>query len=66
MRVLLARLGTPSADGLDGQYTAECFCRLQLAQNLAITPDIQLIINPAFNPDENTLVVLGLRARMIY
>ncbi|MHC4213613.1 MAG: carbohydrate porin, partial [Planctomycetota bacterium] len=49
--------GEPSANELDDQYTAELFYRLQVAQNLAITPDIQLIINPALNPDENALVV---------
>ena len=32
--------GRPSADGLDDQGTIEIFYRLQLAQNLAITPDI--------------------------
>ena len=58
--------GKPSANKLDDQYTAECFYRLQLAQNLAITPDIQLIINPALNPDENALVVFGLRARITF
>ncbi len=31
-----------------------------------LTPDIQLIINPALNPDENALVVFGLRARMAF
>jgi len=35
-----------------------------VAQNLAITPDVQLIINPALNPNENVLWVFGLRARL--
>jgi porin len=58
--------GKPSANGLDDQYTGEVFYRLQLTKNIAITPDIQLIINPALNPDENALLVLGLRARMTF
>ena len=58
--------GKPSADGLDDQYTAELFYRLQLAQNLAITPDVQLIINPALNPDEDVIGVFGLRARVTF
>jgi len=37
---------------------------LQLTQNLAITPDVQLIINPALNPDESSIWVFGLRARL--
>ncbi|MEN8809403.1 MAG: carbohydrate porin, partial [Desulfobacterales bacterium] len=56
--------GRPPDSGLDDQYTAEVFYRLQLAQNLAITPDVQLIFNPALNPDEDTLWVFGLRARL--
>ena len=42
----------------------EVFYRLQLSENLAITPDIQFIINPALNPDDKTVWVLGLRARL--
>jgi len=56
--------GRPPDSGLDDQYTAELFYRLQLTQNLAITPDVQLIIDPALNPDENRIWVFGLRARL--
>ncbi len=57
--------GQPPDSGLDDQYTVEVFYRLQVAQNLAITPDVQLIIDPALNPDENVLWVFGLRARLV-
>ena len=55
-----------SDDGpdLDDQYTAELFYRLQLSPNLALTPDIQLIIDPALNPQEDTLWIFGFRARL--
>jgi porin len=56
--------GRPPDNELDDQYTAELFYRLQLAQNLAITPDVQLIIDPALNPDEDMIWVFGLRARL--
>ncbi len=42
--------GNPADDALDDQYTAELFYRLQLSQNLAITPHVQLLIDPAQNP----------------
>jgi porin len=58
--------GKPSINELNDQYTAEMFYRLQLSQNLAITPDVQLIINPALNPDENAIVVFGIRGRMTF
>ena len=56
--------GRPPGSGLDDQYTAEIFYRLQLTQNLALTPDVQLIIDPALNPQESSIWVFGLRARL--
>jgi porin len=56
--------GRPPESALDDQYTAEIFYRLQLAQNLALTPDFQLIIDPALNPEEDYLWLLGLRLRL--
>jgi porin len=60
--------GQPNEDtfgpGLDDQYTFELFCRLQVSQNLQVTPDIQYMINPALNPDEDNSWVFGLRARL--
>ncbi len=58
--------GKPSDDSLDDQVSDELFYRLQLAQNLAITPSVQLIINPALNPDENVIAVFGLRLRLAF
>lgn len=58
--------------GLDlgDQYTFEMFYRYHLTPNFAITPDIQLIANPAdivFSPsDDDLLAVFGLRARVTY
>jgi porin len=56
--------GKPAVSGLDDQYTAELFYRLQFSPNFAITPDVQLLINPALNPAEDLLWVFGLRARL--
>lgn len=56
--------GRPPQSGLGDQYTAEIFYRFQLTQNLAITPDVQLIIDPVLNPDESSIWVFGLRARL--
>jgi hypothetical protein len=52
----------PYANSLDVQDTAECFYRLQQARNLAIIPDIQLIIYLVLNPDVYAIVVFGLNA----
>lgn len=62
--------GEPNNDsfgeGLDNQQTIELFYRFQLAKQLAITPDIQYIKNPALNPDEDDLFIFGLRARFSF
>jgi porin len=51
---------------LDDQYTAEIYYRLQLVENLTITPDVQLLIDPALNPDEDLIAVFGVRARIVF
>ena len=62
--------GQPNEDtfgpGLDDQYTFELFTRFQLMKNLQITPDIQYIINPARNPEDNQSWIFGLRARLVF
>ncbi len=50
--------------GLGDQYTMELFYRIQLAADLAITPDLQLIINPALDPSRDSILVAGLRLRL--
>ncbi len=37
---------------------------LDAKQNLALTPDIQFIKDPALNPNEDSIWVIGLRARL--
>ena len=56
--------GDPSDGTLGTQLTEELFYRFQFAQNLAITPSVQLIADPALNPDEDFIWILGLRARL--
>jgi len=56
--------GNPADDALEDQYTGELFYRLQLSQNLAITPHVQLLIDPALNPDEDHLWIGGIRIRL--
>jgi porin len=49
---------------LDPQYTAEVFYRFQLSQHFAITPDQQWIVDPVLNPDEDSIYIAGMRARL--
>jgi porin len=55
--------------GLDdpkNQMTAELFYRFQLTPHLAVTPDIQMIANPALNPNVDVLWYSGFRIRATF
>jgi porin len=52
--------------GLKDQYVIETYYRYQLAKQLAITPDVQLLIDPPNNPNHDRLWILGLRARLAF
>jgi porin len=56
--------GRPAAGGLRDQYTLELFYRLQLTQHIAVTPDVQLIADPALSPEDDWIAVFGLRLRL--
>jgi len=51
---------------LDDQYAAEVYFRWQVADEIAITPSVQLLIDPALNPDDDQIWVAGLRARLAF
>lgn len=61
--------GRPNSDsfgsGLKNQWTGELFYRFNLGKRFAITPDAQVLIDPALNPDENIVGVFGLRGRLV-
>lgn len=58
--------GSPSDGALRDQFTSEAFYRFQLTQFLAITPDLQLIVDPALNPNKDILAFFGIRLRTAF
>ena len=66
----LAGLGVAWADPSEDfgdvpeQWTVEAFYRWMMAPVLALTADLQWIVDPALNPDEDQLFVFGLRLRL--
>jgi len=58
--------GEPVDETLNDQVSGELFYRLQLAQNLAITPSIQFVKDPALNSDEDLTTLFGLRIRFTF
>ncbi len=65
-----ASWGKPSestfGEGLRDQYTVELYYRMHVARILTITPDIQLLINPAMNPSKDIIALFGLRGRVSF
>jgi porin len=49
--------------GLDDEYALEASYRIQMSPNATIMPDLQLVLDPARNPETNTAWVFGLRVR---
>lgn len=58
-----ANWGSPPDDSLRDQKTIEAFWRVQFSQNFAITPSLQLLIDPSLNPVDDKVWVWGLRFR---
>lgn len=51
---------------LDDQLTLEGFSRWQLTESIEITPSLQVIRDPALNPDEGVIALVGLRLRAAF
>lgn len=56
----------PSPTFLDSQSTAEVFYRFHVTPHFAVTPNLQLHLDPALNPNADTLWVFSLRARLSF
>jgi porin len=51
---------------LDDQSGMEVFYRWNVIPNLALTPSIQFLNDPALNPDADRIILFGLRARVLF
>jgi len=51
---------------LHDQSGMEVFYRWHVIPNLALTPSIQVLNDPALNPDADRIVLFGLRARLLF
>lgn len=48
--------------GLRDEWLIETSYKFQLSKNFSVTPDVQVLFNPANNPDKNVIWIAGLRA----
>ncbi len=56
----------PSDRTLSDQYVFEAFYRFYVTRYTHLSPDIQVVIDPADAPDRNSVTVFGLRLRTLY
>jgi carbohydrate-selective porin OprB len=56
----------PADRSMRDQYTIEFFHRIYVTPFLHVTPDIQVIVDPSNNLDEDVIAVLGLRLRTLF
>jgi len=62
--------GQPSSEtygsGLRDEHTIELLYRVHLLNRFSVTPDVQVLIDPALNPDADVVAVFGLRVRLVF
>jgi porin len=56
----------PSNRTLGDQYVLETFYRFYITPHTHLTPDIQVVINPANAPGKDAVTVFGLRLRTLF
>ena len=56
----------PSNGTLCDQFVVETFYRFYITPHTHLTPDIQVIIDPANAPSKEAVTVFGLRLRTLY
>lgn len=61
-----AAINWSDANVKDDQITLEAFYLMKFYDFWEITPDIQIVQNPATNTEKNQIIVYGLRTRLIW
>ena len=54
----------PPADGLRNQTTVEGYFRFYVSDAIAVTPNLQWVINPSLNEDVGSMTYIQIRARL--
>lgn len=55
-----------SGEGLRDQKTSEFFFRWDVTPNLSLTPSFQILLDPALNPSDDTVLLGAFRARVSF
>jgi hypothetical protein len=56
----------PKKDALSSQFGAEAYWKFLLLPSLWVTPGVQVIFDPTFNPREDTVTIGQIKARLFF
>ena len=56
----------PDAMPYRAEYGLEAFWRMQLTDHLELTPDLQLILDPAKDTSRDQVLIAGVRLRLVF
>jgi porin len=56
----------PANGMLSDQKAIDMFYRIQVTPEIAVSPTLQIIIDPVRNPNEDTIIVGGVRTRFTF
>lgn len=56
----------PSNDSLPGEKLFELFYRIQVTENMGLSPDLQFVVDPSLNPSEDLVTIVGLRLKVLF
>lgn len=56
----------PTNGDLDDQMAFDAYYRIQVSPQMAITPILQVIVDPVRNSDEDQITILGVRTRLAF
>ena len=51
---------------LDNQGALDVFYRVHVTPEIAVSPTLQVIFDPVRNPDEDEILVWGIRTRLVF
>jgi hypothetical protein len=58
--------GQPQRQPPKDQYGVEFYWKVLVTEDLWVTPSLQVIINPTYNPTTESIIVPGLKARLFF
>ena len=57
--------GGPVNNQLNNEYGLEAYWKFQFARFLELTPDLQVVLNPAKNEERSAIIIGGVRLRAV-